>query len=106
MFTILGAQIAEEKAVGGIVVVLMGAITGVAGGVIRDVLSAEVPLILKKGEFYASAAVAGAVLYLGLEARRPPAPRVAVAGMATIAALRLAAILWGLKLPVLPVREE
>lgn len=106
VFTIIGAQIAEEKAVGGVVIVLMGAITGVAGGVIRDVLSAEVPLILKKGELYASAAVAGAVLYLGLEAVGLPRLPCAIAGMATIAGLRLAAILWGLRLPVLPVREE
>jgi uncharacterized membrane protein YeiH len=106
VFTIVGAQIAEEKAVGGVVIVLMGAITGVAGGVIRDVLSAEVPLILKKGELYASAAVAGAVLYLGLGAAGVPRLPCAVTGMATIAALRLAAILWGLRLPVLPVRGE
>jgi uncharacterized membrane protein YeiH len=106
MTAILGAQIAEEKGVGGVVVVLMGAITGVAGGAIRDVLSAEVPLILRKSELYASAAIAGLVLYLAL--RWLGVPRIAsgAAGMATIAALRIAAIVFGLKLPVLPVREE
>lgn len=106
LFTIGGAQIAEREGASGIVLVLMGTITGVAGGVIRDVLSAEVPLILKKGQLYASAAVAGATLYLVLRAA-DVAPQVAApVGMATIAGLRLAAIFWGLHVPVVPVREE
>ena len=106
LFTIVGAQIAELQGVGGIVLVLMGTITGVAGGVIRDVLSAEVPLILKKGELYASAAVAGATLYLVLSAAGVGPQIAGPAGMATIAGLRLAAIFWGLHLPVVPMREE
>lgn len=106
LFTVGGAQIAEREGVGGIVLVLMGMITGVAGGVIRDVLSAEVPLILKKGQLYASAAAAGATLYLVLRTIGV-APQVAgLLGMATIAGLRLAAIFWGLHLPVVPIREE
>jgi uncharacterized membrane protein YeiH len=105
LFTIGGAQIAEREAVGGIVTVLMGTITGVAGGVIRDVLSAEVPLILRKGQLYASAAVAGAILYLVLEAAGVARPTAALLGMTVIAGLRLAAIFWGVKLPVLPIRE-
>ena len=83
----------------------MGTITGVAGGVIRDVLSAEVPLILKPGQLYASAAIAGAIMYLVLEAAGLERQAAALIGMAAIAALRLAAIFWGLKLPVPPIRE-
>ena len=91
---------------GAIVVVLMGTMTGVAGGVIRDVLSAEIPLIFRKGELYATAAIAGVTLYLLLEMIGMPRGAAALMGMAAIAALRLAAILWGLKLPVLPMRDE
>ena len=105
LFTIGGAQIAEREGVGPIVVVLMGTITGVAGGVIRDVLSAEVPLILRSGQLYASAAIAGAILYLLLEAAGVERQAAALTGMAAIAAVRMAAILWGLKLPVPPIRE-
>jgi hypothetical protein len=43
----------------------MGVTTGVAGGVLRDVLCAEVPLILRK-EIYATASLAGAVTYVPL----------------------------------------
>ena len=106
LFTISGAQIAERAMTNPIVVVVMGTMTGVAGGVIRDVLSAEVPLIFRKGELYATAAIAGVILYLVLEAAGIPRQIAALAGMAAIAALRLAAIFWGLKLPVLPIRDE
>jgi len=106
LFTITGAQIAQRAMMDPIVVVLMGTMTGVAGGVIRDVLSAEVPLIFRKGELYATAAIAGATLYLVLEALGTPRQVAALIGMAAIAGLRLAAILWGLHLPVLPVRDD
>ena len=106
LFTITGAQIAQRAMIDPLVVVLMGTMTGVAGGVIRDVLSAEVPLIFRKGELYATAAIAGATLYLVLEAVGTPRQVAALIGMAAIAGLRLAAILWGLHLPVLPVRDD
>jgi uncharacterized membrane protein YeiH len=106
LFTILGAQIAQREMVDPIVAGLMGTVTGVAGGVIRDVLSAEVPLIFRKGELYATAAIAGTALYLVLEGVGLQRQVAATMGMTAIAALRLAAILWGLHLPVLPVRDD
>lgn len=106
LFTIVGAQIAEEKLSDAILIVLMGTMTGVAGGVIRDVLSAEIPLIFRKGELYATAAIAGAALYLVLETFGIPRPAAALIGMTAIAGLRLAAIFWGLHLPVMPMRDE
>ena len=42
--------------------------TGVGGGVIRDVLSAEVPFVLRRGNLYASTVIVGLAAYLGLEA--------------------------------------
>jgi uncharacterized membrane protein YeiH len=106
LFTILGAQIAEPLLGDPLLVVLMGTMTGVAGGVIRDVLSAEVPLIFRKGEIYATAAIAGATLYVLLEAVGISRAAAAIAGMAAIVLLRFAAILWGLHLPVMPVRDD
>ena len=107
LFTILGAQIAEGLEHGGVVVVVMGAITGVAGGMLRDVLCAEIPLILRKGQIYATAAIAGVVLYVLLQGvvDRDAA---ALAGMGCIAAIRLAAIAWNWTLPVfaLPGPED
>ncbi len=44
----------------GVICILMGVITGCMGGLMRDVVSNEVPLVLKQGELYVSAAFAGA----------------------------------------------
>jgi uncharacterized membrane protein YeiH len=98
-FTVSGEQIAEARGLSGVVVVLMGVLTGVAGGVLRDVLSAEIPLVLRKGQLYATAAIIGAIVYLLLQG---PIDRTAAAlvAMATIAVLRIAAIVWDLTLPV------
>lgn len=99
LFTISGAQIAEGLEHKGPVVVLMGTLTGVAGGAMRDVLSAEIPLILRKGQIYATAAIFGVVVYVLLQGviERTPA---ALIGMVCIAAVRLAAIVWNWTLPV------
>ncbi|HET9333516.1 MAG TPA: trimeric intracellular cation channel family protein [Gemmatimonadota bacterium] len=105
LFTISGAQIAEERNLPGIIVVLMGTITGTAGGLLRDVLSAEVPLLLRQTDLYATAAIVGATAYLLLQAAGLEPPNAALAGMATIVVLRLAAILWRLRLPVFRVPE-
>ncbi|MDP3221525.1 MAG: trimeric intracellular cation channel family protein, partial [Rubrivivax sp.] len=48
LFTVSGAQIAVQQALPGLIVVLMATITGTAGGVLRDMLCAEVPLILRR----------------------------------------------------------
>ena len=107
LFAISGAQIAEQRGLPATTVVLMGTLTGVAGGVLRDVLTAEIPLIFRRRRFYATAAIAGVVLYLVLQTvtQRTVA---ALAGMTLIAALRIAAIHWGLRLPVyrLPHADE
>ncbi|HRP07023.1 MAG TPA: trimeric intracellular cation channel family protein [Gemmatimonadales bacterium] len=100
VFTIIGAQIAEAAGVSPGIVVIMATMTGVAGGVIRDVLSNEIPLILRR-DIYATAAMAGAGLYLILQ-RLGADQRVAVgAGMVAVTLLRLLAIYRGLRLPVL-----
>ena len=102
LFTIIGARIAEGLEHKGVVVVVMGTLTGVAGGVLRDVLTGEIPLILRKGQIYATAAIAGVVAYVLLQAvvDRTTA---GLCGMGVIAALRLGAIAWNWTLPVFGV---
>src|SRR5690606_24346092 len=68
LFPISGAQVAEELHLSGIIVVIMGTMTGTAGGLLRDVLSAEVPLLLRQEDLYATAAIAGAAVYLMMQA--------------------------------------
>lgn len=104
-FAIGGAQVAEAAGHTGIVVVLMGTMTGSAGGVVRDVLTNQVPMILRRGELYATAAIVGTGLYLALQAVGVPMVAAGVAGTVTIVAIRFAAVLWGWQLPTFAVHE-
>jgi uncharacterized membrane protein YeiH len=99
LFVIGGTGIAEQAGQRGIVAVLMGVITGAAGGVLRDVLSAEIPMVLRPGRLYVTAAIAGASLYLALEAFGMPRRPSAFVGMMVIALLRFAAMRWDVRLP-------
>ena len=104
-FSILGARIAERQALAGIVVVLMGVITGVAGGIIRDVLTAEVPMVMRRGHLYASAAIAGIGAYLLAQELGAPVVVSSVVGMIVIVGLRFASIFWRWELPVFTLSE-
>lgn len=99
LYALSGAQVAEAAQCPPIIVVLMGTMTGTAGGVLRDVITAQVPLILRR-DIYATAAIAGVALYLLLQALGLQRPAAFGAGMVTVIALRLLAIRWGLQLPV------
>jgi len=101
LFTIGGTQVAVALESHVVVAVIMGVITGVAGGMIRDVLIGEIPMILRRGDFYATAAITGATLYMVLLGAGVPRPIPTLLGMATVLLLRLASIVWGLRLPPL-----
>ena len=103
LFSIAGTQIAEGTGLPALSCVLLGTVTGVAGGVIRDVLTAQVPVVLRRGSLYAAAAIVGASLYVILARLGLVRPTATLVGMAVVAALRLAAIWWGLTLPVFEV---
>jgi uncharacterized membrane protein YeiH len=83
-----------------IVVAIMGVVTATLGGLMRDVVCNEVPLILKKGELYATAALAGALVALGAVALDVPTGVALIAcGVATFG-LRAGSMLFGWNLPV------
>jgi uncharacterized membrane protein YeiH len=99
LFTIGGTQVAHAASHPAVVAVIMGVMTGVAGGVIRDVLTAEIPLIFRRGHLYATPAITGATLYLLMLSTGMPRPIPTIVAMASIVVLRLASIYWGLQLP-------
>jgi uncharacterized membrane protein YeiH len=105
VFTFIGAQTAYSAGVSNFIVVLMGTITGAAGGVMRDVLCAEVPLILRR-EVYATAAIAGATVYVVLEEVGAGGPIVTILSVATVFLLRLAAIRFDLHVPRFDTEED
>lgn len=98
VFTFIGARTAYEAGVPAPIVVLMGTVTGVAGGIMRDVLCTEVPLILRR-EIYATAAIAGALVFVVLTYLGLTGPLVAVPTVATVFGLRLTALRLGLHVP-------
>lgn len=99
-FVIAGSQLTRMAGYHWGIVILMGTITGVAGGVIRDILSARVPMIFRRGELYATAAIAGSGLFLLLLALGVSEAWAAVAGMGLVLLLRFSAILFGIRLPI------
>lgn len=105
-FSIAGAQVAEAAQHSGLIVVMMATITGAFGGLLRDVLCNEIPMILRKGNIYATAVIVGASVYV--LALRLGCPRAAATliGMSTIAGLRFAAIVWNWSLPVFTLAER
>jgi len=103
LFSVTGAQVAERAGMPAISCVLLGAVTGAAGGVIRDVLLAQVPHVLQRGSLYATAAIAGAGLYVMLARLAVDPVAASLAGMTCVAVVRVAAIMWELKLPAFEV---
>lgn len=97
-FVVIGTTKALDFELGFLGAALMGVMTGTAGGVVRDVLANQVPLILRK-EVYASACLAGSLLLVGLEALGTPRPHAALIAAATVIAVRLLAIHYKWSLP-------
>lgn len=61
-FTVLGAKMGAEAGLNAFGIIMLAAITGVGGGVLRDILSSEIPLVLK-ADFYATATILGASVF-------------------------------------------
>ncbi len=99
LFTVIGAHKALQLEAPGVVAVLMGLLTGVAGGMVRDVLARRVPMVLRQ-EVYATASIAGGITYVGLGALGVPVGVAIGLALAVTLGLRLAAIHWQLTLPV------
>ncbi|HEX6926660.1 MAG TPA: trimeric intracellular cation channel family protein [Longimicrobiaceae bacterium] len=104
VFTISGTQLAWTAGLPGAIAVMMGVITGVAGGMMRDVLTTEIPLILRREHLYATAAIVGGSLFLLLDIAGVPGSLSTLLGILTVFLVRLGSILWSIHLPafVLP----
>jgi uncharacterized membrane protein YeiH len=98
LFAISGAQIAENAGLPPLIVVLTGAMTGTAGGMLRDVMSARIPLIFTQ-DLYATAAIAGIVVYLLLQKLHAPRSVAVGIGVAAILGVRVMAVVFGMHLP-------
>lgn len=89
------------------VCLVLGVTTGVAGGMIRDVLCGEIPLVFRAHiNLYATAALAGATVYLLVTAWGGGSPANLLCGAGLIFGLRLAALKWHIRLPEFATQER
>ncbi len=99
LFTVVGSQIALAYDIHWLPASLLGVITGVFGGMLRDILVNEVPLVMRPGTLYATASWLGALTLIGGLQLGFSETASALAGGALVLLLRVAAIRYQLSLP-------
>ena len=82
VYAVVGADRSLAAGLGHFGAILVGVVNAVGGGVLRDVLTREEPVLFKPGQYYATAAALGSVLYVGLRAalEMNPQPAAFIAG--------------------------
>ena len=107
LFGIAGTEKALAFGTPGIVAILLGIVTGVAGGILRDVLRGELPIVFRPDvNLYATAVFAGALVFVLLRHWFPASESHRYTGMVVILVLRLAAMRWKLRLPAFRTRTQ
>jgi uncharacterized membrane protein YeiH len=99
LFAVVGTQKALGFRLTPVMAALLGMLTGIGGGMLRDVLVAEVPAVLRS-ELYAVAALAGALVVVAGHVLDLPPTAMAITGAAVCFCIRLVAIRRGWRLPV------
>jgi uncharacterized membrane protein YeiH len=103
-FAVSGAQKALVYGLDPVMAALLGMLTGIGGGMVRDVLLAEIPTVLR-AEIYAVAALAGAAVVVLGHLLALPSVATTIVGAVLCFALRMVAIRRGWKLPVAGAHE-
>lgn len=99
LFGLSGANVALQLRSPLFVSVVYGVITASFGGVLRDVLSGEIPALFQVGALYATAIFAGCTVFVALRALEVPLLPTAAVGLTVIVVLRLLSLWRGLVLP-------
>jgi uncharacterized membrane protein YeiH len=103
VFSVLGANVALAQGLNLISVLLFGVLTGIGGGVVRDILADDVPMVLRQ-EIYGLASLVGITVQWALVHLHVALIPAAVAGATVIFLVRLAAIRWNWNLPRVRMR--
>lgn len=104
-FSLIGCSIALEMGYANVVVIMSGMITGICGGIVRDVLCNQVPVVFQR-ELYASVSLAVCALFLVLRALGVDTDVNTAISFAGGLALRWLAIARGWRLPTFAYREK
>lgn len=105
VYSILGYQIGYAVSGNVMIATFMGVSTGSAGGIIRDILANEIPLIFRGG-IYTSAGVIGCLVYAMLHYCLINEVIAMSAGIAVVFIIRVIAIRWSLNLPLLYINDQ
>ncbi len=98
VFTIIGCDIALEMSQPPVIVIVAGMITGIAGGILRDVLCNDIPLVFSSQLYATVSIVTGAIYYLGVVAGFPP-EAVTVLAIVIGFTLRVLALVFNWSMP-------
>jgi uncharacterized membrane protein YeiH len=101
LFCVTGATKALDFGVGAVPAILLGAITGVGGGILRDVLLREVPTVLSH-DLYAIPALLGAAVLVAAQESGTSSPVVPVLAAAVCVGVRLVGLKYGVNVPIAP----
>ncbi len=106
VFTVTGVQVAIESGfkMNSILAVCLGVITGIGGGVLRDVMLREIPFVLKK-RIYALASIAGGVVYYNLYLADFGRTKAIVIAVIVTFTIRMLATVFKLDLPKVKLKE-
>lgn len=99
IFTVTGTTIAQGAGLGPVSAVLLGMLTGVGGGVLRDILAAEVPLVLRT-EVYAVASLFGATIIIIANQVQVLGSFAEIVAAVAVFALRMVSVWRGWKIPI------
>ncbi len=105
VFVIIGVNKALSYGASPLVAVMMGVITGCGGGIIRDILAREIPMILRT-EVYATACIIGGGVHTFALSQGIEIELASITGLITTLVIRLAAIRWHLSLPTFALGKE
>lgn len=105
VFAVAGTQKALGYGLNPVTASLLGMLTGIGGGMLRDLLLAEIPTVLRS-ELYAVAALAGAVVVVVGHVLNFPPTVMAIAGATLCFGIRLIAIRRGWRLPVADLPQQ
>lgn len=98
LFTLIGVKVASANDLSIMVSVILGCITGIGGGMLRDMLCGETPIVLKK-DIYATLSIVGGALYLGLSNHFPDKVSIIIAFLFIALTRAYFVLYWPVNIP-------